>query len=66
MVHRVGPNRLYRPARAEEELASAGHVVMRFDFSGRGDSDVRTDGMSFLASTVEEVRDAMDYLAESR
>jgi hypothetical protein len=64
VVHRVGPNRLY--VRLARELASAGHVVMRFDFSGRGDSDVRTDGMSFLQSTVEEVRDAMNYLAESR
>lgn len=64
VVHRVGPNRLY--VRLARELAVAGHHVLRFDLSGRGDSDVRSDGLPFLESSVAEVRDAMDYLAATR
>jgi pimeloyl-ACP methyl ester carboxylesterase len=64
VVHRVGPNRLY--VRLAREFAALGHLVLRFDFSGRGDSDARTDGLSFFESSVAEARDAMDYLAQSR
>ncbi len=63
LVHRVGPNRLHvRLARA---LAGRGFRSMRLDLSGRGDSDVRRDGMSFIDSSVVEIRSAMDYLEKS-
>ncbi len=50
IIHRVGPNRLHvRMARA---LASLGFPVLRFDFSGQGDSGRRVDGPSYQESTA--------------
>jgi pimeloyl-ACP methyl ester carboxylesterase len=61
IVHRVGPNRLsVRLARA---LAEEGLTVVRFDHAGIGDSAPRADGLPFEASSVQEVRDVMDWLA---
>jgi pimeloyl-ACP methyl ester carboxylesterase len=64
IVHRVGPNRLH--VKLARKLAGAGFVVMRFDFSGIGDSLRRLDGRPFRESALEEVREALDYLAASR
>src|SRR5215472_19382863 len=45
IVHRVGPGRIYvKIARA---LAAKGFVVLRFDFSGIGDSAARHDSLRF-------------------
>ena len=64
LVHRVGPNRLYvRLARA---LAREGCQTLRFDLSGRGDSDVRRDSLSFLESSVLEAGAAMDFMQATR
>ena len=64
LVHRVGPNRLYvNMARA---LAAQGFVVLRFDFSGIGDSQVRSDTRPREKRAVDEVQDAMDLLAQRR
>lgn len=61
LLHRVGPNRLYvQLARA---LAAAGHPVLRFDFSGLGDSAPRADHMPYAQSAPLEAREAMDWLA---
>jgi hypothetical protein len=58
ILHRVGPNRVYvHIARA---LADAGWVAFRFDFSGIGDSETRTDTTSFAARTFEETQAAMN------
>jgi hypothetical protein len=64
MLHRVGPNRVH--VLLARKLAAAGFVVMRFDYSGIGDSRPREDALPFAASAVEETRQAMDFLAESR
>lgn len=64
MLHRVGPNRVH--VRLARSLAAAGFVVMRFDYSGIGDSRPREDALPFAASAVEETRQAMDFLAETR
>lgn len=64
MLHRVGPNRVH--VRIARSLAAAGFVVMRFDYSGIGDSRPREDALPFAASAVEETRQAMDFLAETR
>lgn len=64
LMHRVGPNRTYvQIARA---LAAAGFTVMRFDFSGMGDSRPRADHLPYAESAPREARDAMDWLAEQR
>jgi dienelactone hydrolase len=62
LVHHVGPHRLYvKIARA---LAEQGHLVMRVDFSGIGDSDKRKDNVRFEKSAVEDARESMDVLAK--
>lgn len=64
VLHRVGPNRIHvRLARA---LAERGFVVLRFDLSGIGDSRRRDGSESFARAAVQEVQQAMDFLAESR
>jgi pimeloyl-ACP methyl ester carboxylesterase len=64
IVHRVGPGRVYvKVARA---LAAIGFVVLRFDFSGIGDSGVRRDHLPFEKSAVQEAQDAIDWLSAAR
>lgn len=64
LIHRVGPNRLH--VQLARRLAAAGFPVLRFDFSGIGDSKPRTDNRPFLDAAVEETRAAMDFLQSSR
>ncbi len=64
MIHRVGPNRLY--VKIARRLADAGFVVLRFDFSGIGDSPPSADNLPFKGRSVTETRGAMDCLAERR
>ncbi len=60
IIHRVGPHRLFvLLARA---LAQTGLTVLRFDFSGIGDSDPRADGRAPLDSCMADIRDALDWL----
>ena len=61
IVHRVGPHRLY--VKIARELARLGFVVLRFDFSGIGDSAARADGLPMEQSAVLETREAMDTIA---
>lgn len=64
LVHRVGPGRIYvKIARA---LVAKGFVVLRFDFSGIGDSGVRIDNLPFEKSAVREACEAMDFLKKTR
>lgn len=63
VLHRVGPNRVHvLLARA---LAAVGFVVLRFDFSGIGDSRQGAGSESFARKVVREVDQAVDCLAES-
>jgi pimeloyl-ACP methyl ester carboxylesterase len=60
LMHRVGPNRIYvKIARA---LVRLGFMVLRFDFSGVGDSRPRTDHLPYLQSAPAEAKEAMDWL----
>jgi pimeloyl-ACP methyl ester carboxylesterase len=64
IVHRAGPGRIYvKIARA---LASRGFTVLRFDFSGIGDSSVRLDNRRFEESSLDETRAAMSFLHTTR
>lgn len=64
IVHRVGPGRIYvKIARA---LAAQGFTVLRFDFSGIGDSSVRLDNRRFEESSVDEACAAMTFLQSTR
>jgi pimeloyl-ACP methyl ester carboxylesterase len=60
IVHRVGPGRIY--VKIARELAALGFFVLRFDFSGIGDSGIRYDDLSFDKSAVEETQAAMNFL----
>jgi pimeloyl-ACP methyl ester carboxylesterase len=61
VVHRVGPNRLY--VRLARSLAQLGFPVLRFDFSGVGDSPARSDNPFFERRAVEEVQQAMEWMS---
>ncbi|REJ74439.1 MAG: alpha/beta fold hydrolase [Planctomycetota bacterium] len=60
LVHRVGPNRLY--VKCARRLAELGYVVLRFDFSGCGDTPPRSDHRPLEESVLDETQQAMDLL----
>lgn len=64
IIHRVGPNRMF--VRLARQLAAAGHVVVRFDLSGIGDSEPRTDGLQPLDAALADIREVLDSLEASR
>ena len=64
LVHRVGPNRVY--VKLARCLSEKGLDVLRFDFSGIGDSSHRKDNLPFTKSAVQEVKMAMDWLGRER
>jgi pimeloyl-ACP methyl ester carboxylesterase len=64
ILHRIGPTRVYVAlARA---LAEHGFPVLRFDYSGRGDSDPRADNLDYEESTILETQAAMDFVQTDR
>jgi pimeloyl-ACP methyl ester carboxylesterase len=64
VLHRVGPNGMYVAiARA---LAAQGFPVLRFDFSGIGDSEPRKDAVTGDEAVLEETREAMDALTAAK
>ena len=62
LVHRVGPNRLY--VKCARRLAELGYVVLRFDFSGCGDTPARSDHRPLEESVIDEAQEAMDLLQQ--
>lgn len=62
IVHRVGHHRMY--VSLSRVLAERGFTVVRFDLSGIGDSPPRGDSLSPLASSMTDIRDALDSLEE--
>lgn len=62
-LHRIGPNRLY--VTLARRLAAAGLPVLRFDYSGLGESEPRRDALSLEASMLAEGIEAMNFLASS-
>ncbi len=64
MIHRIGPNGIY--VKIARNLASAGFLTLRFDFSGIGDSKVRDDNIPFEEYAVMETQNVMTYLNSKR
>ena len=64
IIHRVGHNRMY--VTLSRELAELGHTVLRFDLSGIGDSEARSDIIDPVAASLADVQDAIDWLFGSR
>jgi pimeloyl-ACP methyl ester carboxylesterase len=64
IVHRVGHHRMY--VSMSRKLAAAGHVVLRFDLSGIGDSEQRNDKLSTINSSLADIKEALDFLAANK
>jgi hypothetical protein len=64
VLHRVGPNRVH--VQMARLLAESGFVVLRFDFSGIGDSRQAAGNESFSNRAVREASQAMDVLGKVR
>jgi len=61
ILHRVGPNRFH--VKLARKMAEYGFTVLRFDQSGKGDSETSKKGIEFEEQTVCDTRAAMDYLS---
>jgi pimeloyl-ACP methyl ester carboxylesterase len=64
IVHRVGHHRMY--VSLSRMLARAGHLVLRFDLSGIGDSEQRNDKLSTIDSSLADIKEALDFLAATQ
>jgi pimeloyl-ACP methyl ester carboxylesterase len=64
IVHRVGHHRMY--VSLSRMLAGAGHAVLRFDLSGIGDSEQRNDKLSAIDSSLADIKEALDFLAQTQ
>lgn len=60
VIHRIGPHRLH--VRLARRLAQAGHPALRMDLSGIGDSGALPERLGFRASSVADIRTAIDHL----
>lgn len=64
IIHRVGPNRM--SVTLARELCACGFNVLRFDLSGIGDSDPRPDVLPPVEAAMADLREALDWLEQSR
>ena len=60
IIHRVGHHRMF--VTMSRALGAVGYTVLRFDFSGIGDSDPRDDGLSLVDACMAEIKEALDWL----
>ena len=64
IIHRVGHHRMY--VTLARKLAAAGYQVLRFDLSGIGDSEGRSDGLPLLDGILADIRQAVAWLTTER
>ena len=64
IIHRVGHHRMF--VTMSRALAAIGCTVLRFDFSGIGDSDPRDDGLSPEDACMADIKDALDWMERER
>ena len=64
IIHRVGHQRKF--VMLARELAARGYSVVRFDFSGIGDSERRKDHLPALEGCLDDIRVILDWLEVSR
>ena len=62
MHTRIGPNRMW--VLLARELAAQGYLVLRFDLSGFGESEIRAVTLSDVDRAAEEQRMAVAFLVE--
>jgi pimeloyl-ACP methyl ester carboxylesterase len=60
VVHRIGPSRLH--VLLARKLAGLGYRALRFDLSGIGDSDRRTDALEPMQAALADIREVLDSL----
>lgn len=63
-IHRVGHHRMY--VSMSRKLARAGVTVLRFDFSGLGDSSPHSSEQPLLQSNFGDIGAALDWLQTTR
>ena len=64
VMHHIGSCRM--SVKLARELAKAGFMSVRFDFSGIGDSEPRRGGDAFHEVAPKETTEVMDYLQRKR
>ncbi|HVJ53064.1 MAG TPA: alpha/beta fold hydrolase [Aliidongia sp.] len=64
IIHRVGHHRMF--VTMSRSLAQAGYTVLRFDFSGIGDSDPRADDLPPLESCLADLKEVLDWLEKEK
>ena len=62
----VAPGKRRRRFRDSRLLAELGHLVLRLDLSGIGDSEARRDLLDPLAASLADIKNAIDWLFASR
>jgi len=60
IIHRVGPHRMF--VDLSRRLAAAGRTVVRFDLSGIGDSEPRSDSLPPIEAALADLREVLDSL----
>jgi pimeloyl-ACP methyl ester carboxylesterase len=63
IVHRVGHHRMY--VTLSRMLAKTGRMVVRFDFSGIGDSKPRKNRLPALMASLAEIKEVLDSVQNS-
>lgn len=64
IIHRVGANRM--SVELARVLAALGYSCARFDLSGIGDSEPRTDALEPIEAALTDIREALDSLESTR